>query len=675
MRLLLAWFAVGFAITAGRATAPAADAGFLFTVEAAADRDLVFEVFHESGTGWSAEAVVRHDLRGDGAWHRLEFPLPARPLRQLRVDPGWGGATVRIRAATLAVAGGAELKTWTPPPLKRVQQIASAETRDGVLTIVHAPGAEDPILLLDAPLFSLVQPALHARGWPRWIAPLLAALVGLALVHALAAAVAGALPSERRRAARWFALGIFLAILGLRSGWIERFGSPVPYNDEWDSEARVGLIAWQSGTLDWSVLSAPHNEHRLVLSRLVAIGTTAVRGEWDPRAGMFVSAALVAALGALAAAAVFAAAGPAAPVVGGAFVVLLGLPTDAANLLWGGQTQMYLLLALAFAVVALAAFPARSRGAILALFTAALLGLGSMGSGFVAAALAAAVLCLGHRKTKPPAETLRAFAGAVVALALIAAAGWFWRAEAPHHAALHAQNFGEWWATFLRLLAWPWSGAGAAVLLWLPWLALVAVATARGLRTTALARVALALGVWVLLQTGALAFARAHANTPEPRHVSLLMLTPLVGALALAALAEGERRRGRRALALGLACGLPLAVAWRAAPTGFRDLRETAELRDGQAAMLRTFFATGDRAVLAPAHGVIAPYQNSVALAGLLEDPALRPLLPVSLRAAPTSTGGETARGGGWSGLIVAALGLGLAFAANVPRFRRSPAP
>ena len=76
-------------------------------------------------------------------------------------------------------------------------------------------------------------------------------------------------------------LALFLVVVGARLTLVSIYGSPLPFYDQWDGEAAYTFKPWMEGTLRISDLFHPHNEHRLVASRLLALGLLWLNGQWD----------------------------------------------------------------------------------------------------------------------------------------------------------------------------------------------------------------------------------------------------------------------------------------------------------------------------------------------------------------------------------------------------------
>src|SRR5215831_9792768 len=95
--------------------------------------------------------------------------------------------------------------------------------------------------------------------------------------------------SSLRLAAWLFAL--FLVILGAKLWVIQLYGSPLPVWDQW-SEADRFFRPWVEGRLTWHDWFAPHNEHRIVFTRLLDLSVIQLNGRWDTFLQMTINAAI-----------------------------------------------------------------------------------------------------------------------------------------------------------------------------------------------------------------------------------------------------------------------------------------------------------------------------------------------------------------------------------------------
>ena len=87
-------------------------------------------------------------------------------------------------------------------------------------------------------------------------------------------------------------LAVFSVVWGARLWLIQFYSSPVPFWDQWD-EAINFLKPWLEGTLSWQTWFEPHNEHRIVFTRILDVGLLSLNRQWDPQLQMVVNAFIV----------------------------------------------------------------------------------------------------------------------------------------------------------------------------------------------------------------------------------------------------------------------------------------------------------------------------------------------------------------------------------------------
>ena len=92
-------------------------------------------------------------------------------------------------------------------------------------------------------------------------------------------------------------MGLFALIVGAKWSVFERFGSPMPDWDQWDAEAVELLIPWYESDHFLSHLFHPHNEHRVVITKLQNLALCLANGQWDSRLEASTNALLHAAIG------------------------------------------------------------------------------------------------------------------------------------------------------------------------------------------------------------------------------------------------------------------------------------------------------------------------------------------------------------------------------------------
>lgn len=433
-----------------------------------------------------------------------------------------------------------------------------------------------------------------------------------------------------------FAACLFAIVLGAKWSLFDRYGSPMPDWDQWDAEAGALLIPWFEGRDFLREFFHPHNEHRVILTKVQALALTLWNGQWDSRVlavfNAILHSAIAAALWLLLRRGVARRWQPALFVL---TVALFALPFAWQNILGGFHSQQYWLVGLSIAAVV--AFPFARPGSpgwwAAALATAA--ALLTMASGLLAPAVVLVVVVF--RASRRQTGWRDILPTAVVALGLVAI-GLLTQAHMPGHEGLKAQSVRDFIASTIHSMEWPlrhheW----AAFIMWLPWTLLLwrlgrhddAPGDQRSGQTIA------ALGGWTMLQILATSYARGvGADYPASRYMDTLAIGALANGAALGWLAS-RPAAGRGRLGLGL-----LAAAWagllaiglyRETDDAFVHHLPGARRYYNQAeSHLRGYLATNDRAHFAFPD---IPYPSADGLIDRLDNPHLRALMPAIVRA------------------------------------------
>lgn len=272
---------------------------------------------------------------------------------------------------------------------------------------------------------------------------------------------------------------VFLAIWSVKLWAIGRYGSDLPYWDQWAKEGELFYAPWFQHHAFWHNLFVPHNEHRIAPTLAMNLGLLELSGDqWDARVQCVASAALHALLIAGLAGWALKRFRRGWALAGCALLVLIAAPPIAwENILGGFQSQFYFLAI--FSIVAIARMlgsAAFSPGWFLGIASAAVACV-SMGSGMLAAApvaVVAAMRILRHQKSMN-GRRLRDAVATLVAALLIGGIGWYYRPHAPWEDSIHTQSVWETIVYAARCLAWPLYGTPwLAVVFWAPWVVLAA---------------------------------------------------------------------------------------------------------------------------------------------------------------------------------------------------------
>jgi hypothetical protein len=430
----------------------------------------------------------------------------------------------------------------------------------------------------------------------------------------------------------WIAL--LAIIIGARLWLISGYGSALPFHDQWDGEAARVFKPWLENTLRWPDLFAPHNEHRLVLTRLLALGLLQANGQWDGLLEMTVNAFLCGLIGLGIAAGLLKILGAEyrIPVLV-AVTLWLALPYAHENTLWGFQSAFYFLVFFSFlAIWGMGFFPACSWNWWLGVISA-VLACFSSGSGFFAAGV---VLIL--EAIRLVSKTRRFIEAAPTSLLCIAVVvlGLCLRVTHPPHEILKAASIGAWLNVFARSLAWPYCAMPLLIIVtYLPW----AISTFLMLRTSearsrSRSEILFGLGVWVIAESAAIAYARgADGNiTIASRYMDILGLGAILNVFCVVILVKRTHWMGKhRSVAIvcgalwiaGLLRGALLLSDQKLSEPGKEVLLPMEENVRGYVATRDQKYLTGD-----------LPYPHANQLAEWLDDPTIRKILPAVVRPA-----------------------------------------
>ena len=342
-----------------------------------------------------------------------------------------------------------------------------------------------------------------------------------------------------------YPLACALVVIGAKCWMIAGYGNPTPFWDQWDAEAAGLYPNFLGGTLHFSDLIAPHNEHRILMTRLWSLPLLGLEGYWDPILQMLANALLLGLFVALLVIVL-------RPIldrrswIGFAIVVtaVFAFPFGWENTLSGFHSQWYFMLLFSIgglaAIVDAAAFTVRWWLAMLLMVASYF----SMSGGLLSAAAAFAV-CL-----MQVVVLRRTGLRELLALAILAALTVAMLRATPMTAEL-AQFMAHSTQQFLRavlaITAWPVARNPisalilCAILIHAPaWLTSLAVISKR-LPLTDHGWLLVALTGWLAMQTIAVAYGRA-INPLSARYLDIYEIAlPLNFACLLRFLADAER--------------------------------------------------------------------------------------------------------------------------------------
>lgn len=428
---------------------------------------------------------------------------------------------------------------------------------------------------------------------------------------------------------------LFTSILGGKLIFIDKYGSDLPFWDQWDAEGDYCYRPYLENRLTTKNLFSAHNEHRIFFTRVLSLALLEANDrQWDPRVEMLVNTTLHASLAVLL---VLFAMRLLPRRIATAFsvltVVFFTSSVSFENTLSGFQSQLYLLLLFSALHIA-GTFLARPRS--LAWWCAPLAGaaaLFSMGSGlFSAAAILATVAAQILRERK----LTRDDAWVLTTNLTLCAAGWFLKVDVSYHESLKIAGIQPWLTAWLYQLSWPVKYLRLSLLGLLPPITLALVYFWRRINGPAVL-VLIAGCVWAILQTAAIAYARGAVEYGfAPRYADILSISILLNFLVIVFLAENIHIRLLRSAVYLVAVTFVCICLWglhrEETITFQRDLCHLPAVNNARIASVRSYIASHDPSFFKKTPLTELPYPSAERLAGLLDVPAMRQIMPSSVR-------------------------------------------
>jgi hypothetical protein len=603
-------------------------------------------LFWSADQHWVEDQSFRVPLQTTTNLQRVRFPIPAEGMPWVRLEPTTAQSEVVLGRMRLLDSREHVIGTLDPDVLKPISEGSTVARMGDGLHVNTSPGATTPALITTIGCLDRI-PLLgdRSRVTPAALA-LVSAICGailLASIAVVAKATFGRTQANGRAmttrqlalAGLWMA-GLLLVVFSAKLLVMRDTPVMTPFWDQWNAVAAELFIPYKECRLPWSKMFTLHNEHRILFTRVLALDLLAVNGQWDPRFEQVFDAAMHS-LTAVILAAVFWVANGRRHLDLLVFVCALvfALPFGWENTLVGFQSQFYffvLLSILAFWLtcahrVLTLQWWLGAACAFCALFTCA----GGVITGAVVAGLSMLKLA-GDRR-----DWRRDVAGLAIGMAILGVGAVLASPPIAGHEELRAHGILQFFRALATNLAWPWVGdRRAAFVMWLPLGLLLIPLLRRPSRVTVHHRLIVGVGAWVVLNGVAVAYGRgAGAPVPASRYMDFLSLGLVANAAALALVVDRLGTKGTKRVAqvmLGLWLVFSAVGVDRVASTDV-DLEHYRKFYAAHTANVRAFVITGNRQDFTSKRPLYdLPFPDAPTLVGLLENPALRRILPATLR-------------------------------------------
>jgi hypothetical protein len=609
------------------------------TIEMRSDKAGTAQLFIDTGAGFSEASSIKTSISGFSEFERLEFVFPACDVVQLRLDPSSLPGVFEIRRVICSANN--ILYDYPVSRIEPQNQIVRSELKDNILVIQTSSDATDPMLLLPSIKTLLTNiPSSKTSG----VLPSHIHLFGLITLLSILVTFSWAIykVSASKNRILPFALtflwpaSVYSTILGAKLLLIEHFGSDMPFWDQWRVEGSLLISPFFSGNLPWTDLFLPHNEHRILFTRLWSLLITYYNNQWDARLEMILNAFLHAQVALLLWVILWKTL-ESKHTTSISLLVLFAfaLPFSWENILAGFQSQFYFQQGFALGVLTLGTrHQAWSKGWFLGFFFG-LASLFTMAAGFLASAATVAISLLRCATRK---STFRQECPTLVAFGALVFVGLKLLRRVEGHDALKAHSVIDWITSFLKASAFPFVETPLiSFFMWLPLLFITYKYFKSGREKQPNTELLLAIGGWVLLQAAASSYSRGSGGlAPASRYTDALALGPVANGAALILLCSMgiTRITWRKSIFVSIwGAALFVGVLSLSISALLTDVPYRKTAYDRQSLNVKKFLRTQDYRVLSDAHSFSLPYPDTLELADYLKDPNILRLLPPSLRA------------------------------------------
>lgn len=424
-----------------------------------------------------------------------------------------------------------------------------------------------------------------------------------------------------------YTVGVFLFVVGAKLWVISEAGSSLPYQDQIDAEGESVIRPWLEDRLEWREFFAPHNEHRIVFTKLIALGVVAANGQWDVYIQVIINAFIHTALLLVILNWLYRnIEGWKVHILGLVSIVLWTIPFDWENTLQGFQSQIYLVLTFSVLQLIWVLGANRFDGRWWAGQLCGFLALGAMAGGSIASAAILAVLLIRGRTA---AEHTRFHVITAALSALWLFVGLLTRTSVPGHEILRAENLSDVVSSLQRVSSWPLpENIPFGFLFTLPAVVL-AIHYLRRKDISRFDRVWIGIVIWTVFTALATAMLRGQNSPLISRYLTGYSVLVIVQGIAWLKIL------GPRWSVVGVPVwGASVVVALVASLPDLKEQKlDPRTQRMGQSeGVVREYLKSNDTTVLTAANPRMLPYPSALALHQYWKHESIRAVMPAAVR-------------------------------------------
>ena len=441
---------------------------------------------------------------------------------------------------------------------------------------------------------------------------------------------------------KWHIAASTIFLIGIiaagRAVWLSLYGADIPFWDQW-VQVISQLAPLKDGTWHYADYWAPHNEHRVLFTRLTSMMLFQLNGgAWSNLIEAYANTVIYGAVMGLFYALACREANRAFCAVMLIAVIMLGIvPYDWENTLVGFQNQFYFMLAFAILLTGVASYRLPDQLTAGVLLVLAVASLFTMASGLFGAAAVCVVIALKAWRERLPARQTTVI---VLSMVVVVALGMFLLPPAPGNDGYRAQGIADHIRAIATALMWPLNPGKPkyfllAIVVWAPSaLCLLKLLRTRAARDSEIFLMGLA--AWVIFQAVAIAHARGHQITSISSRYTNITALGLLANLGIerrltsdTKLGAVTKYAGRGAIAIGV--GIISYVFVLRTPADIDSMQQRYDFSRMETFYTRSYLLSKDPTYLQ--HSSLAiPFPDAGLLKNYLDSPVVESLLPPTLQ-------------------------------------------
>jgi len=438
-------------------------------------------------------------------------------------------------------------------------------------------------------------------------------------------------------------ISFVLVLFGSKLLLIKHFGNATPFWDQWDAEAVRLYKPFLEGTLSIEELFSPHNEHRILTTRLLSLTLLKINGIWNPLLEMVVNSLIhIGAITVMAVMIINIVGKKMTPIVLLFSFILFAIPYAWENTLVGFQSQFYFLILFSIISIWLLILSKPFTLKWWIGYCIGILGYFSLASGVFIFATSGLVLLLQYILSLKRNKRILGAIGIIIISFIIG----FYYTPIDRHQGLKATSFSQFFESIRAIMAWPLSIRIISPLIKnLPAITFLFVCIKRPLKINDKMWFLIAMITWMFAQTVSISYGRCLGNMIS-RYLDLYAIGVFINFACVLAIFKivSEKKRIFITFALILwSIFIFYGLASYTINNSLAEIYQKAKTSNIQQTNCYKYIVTKNIAALEPktkddpslmrgGYSLEIPYPNPNRLATYLDDLTIQRILPTNIR-------------------------------------------